>query len=186
MQSRRACLRVNLPCRFLEADWCQCAGNHCNEQKSWRGSAAGEVQTGFILQYRIRLNDIRKINIDEKITVDGIERTYSYVELGNPGLPHVVMEIPGLSTMDKEELRHLGKELRYNKKFPKGANVNFYEITGRDTLTRIVYHNQKRFQKRQCEGYFSYRTYKHRCGRCRYGRRTFTLELLIFIPESVG
>lgn len=96
------------------------------------------------------------------------------------------MEIPGLSTMDKEELRHLGKELRYNKKFPKGAHVNFYEITGRDTLTRIVYHNQKRFQKRQCEGYFSYRTYKHRCGRCRYGRRTFTLELLIFIPESVG
>ena len=41
--------------------------------------------------------------------------------------------------MDKEELRHLGKELRYNKKFPKGANVNFYEITGRDTLTELTY-----------------------------------------------
>ena len=90
-------------------------------------------------QYRIRLNDISKINIDEKITVDGIERTYSYVELGNPGLPHVVMEIPGLSTMDKEELRLLGKELRYSEKFPKGANVNFYEMTGRDTLTELTY-----------------------------------------------
>lgn len=89
--------------------------------------------------YRIRLNDISKISIDQTITACGKELTYSYVELGNPGLPHVVMEIPGLSAMDKEELRLLGKELRYSEKFPKGANVNFYEITGRDTLTELTY-----------------------------------------------
>lgn len=89
--------------------------------------------------YRVRLNDISKISIDETITACGKELTYSYVELGDPGLPHVVMEIPGLSAMDKEELRLLGKELRYSEKFPKGANVNFYEITGRDTLTELTY-----------------------------------------------
>ena len=89
--------------------------------------------------YRVRLNDISRISIDQTITACGKELTYSYVELGDPGLPHVVMEIPGLSTMDKEELRILGRELRCNKKFPKGANVNFYEITGRDTLTELTY-----------------------------------------------
>lgn len=89
--------------------------------------------------YRIRLNDISKISIDQTIAACGKELTYSYVELGNPGLPHVVMEIPGLSAMDKEELRLLGKELRYSEKFPKGANVNFYEITGEDTLTELTY-----------------------------------------------
>ena len=141
--------------RFYNADGSlgEMCGNgaRCIARYGYENGLAGitqrvETTAGLVIgeriderQYRIRLNDISKINIDEKITVDGIERTYSYVELGNPGLPHVVMEIPGLSTMDKEELRHLGKELRYNKKFPKGANVNFYEITGRDTLTELTY-----------------------------------------------
>lgn len=33
----------------------------------------------------------------------------------------------------------LNSELRYSEKFPKGANVNFYEITGKDTLTELTY-----------------------------------------------
>ena len=141
--------------RFYNADGSlgEMCGNgaRCIARYGYENGLAGimqrvETTAGLVIgeriderQYRIRLNDISKINIDEKITVDGIERTYSYVELGNPGLPHVVMEIPGLSTMDKEELRLLGKELRYSEKFPKGANVNFYEITGEDTLVELTY-----------------------------------------------
>ena len=141
--------------RFYNADGSlgEMCGNgaRCIARYGYENGLAGitqrvETTAGLVIgeriderQYRIRLNDISKINIDEKITVDGIERTYSYVELGNPGLPHVVMEIPGLSTMDKEELRHLGKQLRYSEKFPKGANVNFYEITGEDTLVELTY-----------------------------------------------
>lgn len=89
--------------------------------------------------YRIRLNPISRINMDEKILIEGKELTYSYVELGNPGLPHIVVEIPGLSAGDKEKLRKPGKQLRYSEKFPKGANVNFYEITGDDDLTVLTY-----------------------------------------------
>ncbi len=98
--------------------------------------------------YRIKLNPISKINMDEKIFIKGKELTYSYVELGNPGLPHIVMEIPGLSAMEREKLRKLweleklgklGKQLRYSEKFPKGTNVNFYEITGDDALTVLTY-----------------------------------------------
>ena len=141
--------------RFYNADGSlgEMCGNgaRCIARYGYENGLAGimqrvETTAGLVIgeriderQYRIRLNDISKINIDEKITVDGIERTYSYVELGNPGLPHVVMEIPGLSTMDKEELRLLGKELRYSEKFPKGANVNFYEITGEDTFVELTY-----------------------------------------------
>lgn len=141
--------------RFYNADGSpgEMCGNgaRCIARYGYENGLAGTTQrvettAGLVIgeriderQYRIRLNDISKINIDEKITVDGTERTYSYVELGNPGLPHVVMEIPGLSTMDKEELRLLGKELRYSEKFPKGANVNFYEITGEDTLVELTY-----------------------------------------------
>ena len=32
------------------------------------------------------------------------------------------------------ELRELGRAIRWYKDFPKGANVNFYEITGEDCL----------------------------------------------------
>ena len=34
----------------------------------------------------------------------------------------------------ENELRELGRKMRWHKAFPKGANVNFYEITGEDTL----------------------------------------------------
>lgn len=90
-------------------------------------------------QYRVRLNDISKILIDDKIVIDNKEIACSYVELGNPGLPHVVVEIDNLSDTDKDELRHLGRKLRYNERFPKGANVNFYEITGKDTISELTY-----------------------------------------------
>ena len=35
---------------------------------------------------------------------------------------------------DENELRELGRAIRWYKDFPKGANVNFYEITGEDCL----------------------------------------------------
>lgn len=63
----------------------------------------------------------------------------AYGEVGINALYAAEQGVPFIMASGKEELRHLGKELRYNKKFPKGANVNFYEITGRDTLTELTY-----------------------------------------------
>ena len=40
----------------------------------------------------------------------------------------------GLRQADENELRELGRAIRWNKVFPKGANVNFYEITGEDLI----------------------------------------------------
>lgn len=38
-----------------------------------------------------------------------------------------------------EDLRELGKALRWHSAFPKGANVNFYDITGPDRLVELTY-----------------------------------------------
>ena len=61
-----------------------------------------------------------------------MEYACSYVELGNPGLPHAVVPYHNLKNADANELRELGRKIRWYKGFPKGANVNFYEILGED------------------------------------------------------
>lgn len=170
--------------------------------------------------YKIRLNDPQNVDLDRRLPVDGKEILCSYVELGNPGIPHGVLELPekyvpavrrllyeeetqenGLqiesaelegspaeqvsmvrqtgrkrqestgqqeraeeirgsncsrqrvSSQEKqapacgkpsdrellEELRELGRKLRYHASFPKGANINFYALTGQDRLDIITF-----------------------------------------------
>lgn len=84
--------------------------------------------------YRIRLNDPTTIRLDCSVEVDGVRYECAYVELGNPGIPHAVVPYANLRQADHEELRELGRAIRWHSGFPKGANVNFYEITGEDTL----------------------------------------------------
>jgi len=85
-------------------------------------------------QYRIRLNDVSTMQLHHPLEIDGICYPCSYVELGNPGLPHAVVPYANLRQAEEEELRELGRKLRWHSSFPKGANVNFYEVTGEDTV----------------------------------------------------
>ena len=39
-----------------------------------------------------------------------------------------------LKDADENQLRELGRAMRHHPAFPKGANVNFYEITGEDEI----------------------------------------------------
>ena len=84
--------------------------------------------------YRIRLNDPTVLETDYPVRLEGKTWTCSYVELGDPGLPHAVVPLPGLRDRSFEDLRPLGRALRAHPAFPKGANVNFYEIIGPDHL----------------------------------------------------
>lgn len=84
--------------------------------------------------YRVQLNDPTTIRLDSPVEVDGVRYACSYVELGNPGLPHVVVPYHDLANADPGELRELGRRLRWHPAFPKGANVNFYELTGEDRI----------------------------------------------------
>lgn len=84
--------------------------------------------------YRIRLNDPTTIDMNRTIEVDGKAYECAYVELGNPGLPHAVVPYANLKDADETQLRELGRAMRHHPAFPKGANVNFYEITGEDEI----------------------------------------------------
>ena len=85
-------------------------------------------------RYRVRLNDPTAIRLDYPVEVDGVTYPCAYVELGNPGLPHAAVPFQGLRDTDADMLRELGRRLRWHPAFPKGANVNFYELTGQDQL----------------------------------------------------
>ena len=90
-------------------------------------------------EYRIKLNDPSVLKLDYPVEVDGVAYECSYVELGNPGIPHAVVHTPGLAGMDPEELRELGKALRYHSAFPKGANVNFWDLEADGTVRELTY-----------------------------------------------
>lgn len=89
--------------------------------------------------YRIRLTDPTMIRLNYPVEADGRTWPSSYIELGNPGLPHAAVPLPGLRQRTMADLRQLGRDLRWNPAFPKGANVNFYEITASDRITELTY-----------------------------------------------
>ena len=121
-------------------------GARCICRYGYETGLAGEKQTvettaGIITgqridqrNYRIRLNDPSTVRLDAAVEVDGVRYPCSYVELGSPGLPHAVVPFAGLRDADENELRELGRKLRWHPAFPKGANVNFYEIAGEDLV----------------------------------------------------
>lgn len=90
-------------------------------------------------QYRIRLNTPAALELQKPLDVDG--RTYrcSYVELGDPGIPHLAVQTPDLAGQDEAALRQLGRKLRSHPALPKGANVNFYTLTGKDAVLLRTY-----------------------------------------------
>ncbi|MCQ2548274.1 MAG: diaminopimelate epimerase [Clostridia bacterium] len=115
-------------------------GARCIARYGYEFGLAGETQriettAGLVTgeriterEYKIRLNDVYQMKLDIPVSVDGESYSVSYVELGNPGIPHAVVALDGLYSKDKDWLRELGRKLRFYEGFPKGANVNFYEI----------------------------------------------------------
>ncbi|MDY3281808.1 diaminopimelate epimerase [Dysosmobacter sp.] len=121
-------------------------GARCICRYGFENGLAGETQTvettaGIVTGrridrrlYRIRLNDPTVLRLDYPVEVDGVRYPCSYVELGDPGLPHAVVPYHNLANAEENELRELGRKLRWHPAFPKGTNVNFYEITGEDQV----------------------------------------------------
>ena len=126
-------------------------GARCIARYGYENGLAGEVQkiettAGIIYgqridkrMYRVRLNDPSVIIPHMKIDVDGREYECAYVELGDPGLPNVAVPVINLREYDEAELFRLGRKIRNHPEFTKGANVNFYEITGPDRIYERTY-----------------------------------------------
>ena len=81
-------------------------------------------------QYLVKLNIPSILDLHRKGDV-------AYVELGCPGVPHAVKEVPGLCWEDRDALRDMARDLRWDQAFPKGANVNLYTWLD-ETAVRIL------------------------------------------------
>ena len=126
-------------------------GARCISRYGYEKGLAGEVQriettAGLVVghrldarHYRVRLNDPCNLRLDLPLEVEGKVYSVSYVELGNPGIPHAVVPVENLRDYDEAALFSLGRALRYHPAFPKGANVNFYEIIGENHLYERTY-----------------------------------------------
>lgn len=86
-------------------------------------------------RYEVRLPDPSVVDLDR--LAEG-ERC-AYVELGDPGLPHAVLEVAPEAFDDLDALRERGRALRRSAAFPKGANVSFICLTGESQVRAITF-----------------------------------------------
>ena len=117
-------------------------GARCICKFAYDNGIAGETMTvetdaGIVPGWRVKENRYRvKLNnpgvMDLKRRPDA-----AYVELGDPGVPHCVTEVPGLEHDMKDTLRQRAVQLRHAPEFPKGANVNFYCWVS-DSIVRVL------------------------------------------------
>lgn len=83
-------------------------------------------------QFKVKLNNPSILDLYRKADC-------AYVELGCPGVPHGVKEIPGLSWEQADALREQAISLRHDPAFPKGANINFYTWLSEDTVRVLTF-----------------------------------------------
>ncbi len=83
-------------------------------------------------RYRVKLNNPGVLDLHRR-------EDCAYVELGMPGVPHGVTEVPGLNWDMAQELRERAVALRYDPAFPKGANINFYAWLSPDRVKVLTY-----------------------------------------------
>ena len=126
-------------------------GARCIARYGYDRGLAGDIQriettAGIVVGQRIeedlycvRLNDPTAVETEIGIPWDGQILSVSYMELGDPGIPHAVLELPEWDTMPEDELRSLGAYIRSYAAFPKGANVTFRKRLGRDHIKAVTY-----------------------------------------------
>ena len=99
------------------------------------------VETDAGLVPGTRLNESRyevKLNNPSVVDLHRLENA-AYVELGDPGVPHSVTEVTGLSWNQRDQLRDMARGLRHNPAFPKGANANLYTWIGEDEIRILTF-----------------------------------------------
>ncbi|WP_289466450.1 hypothetical protein, partial [Klebsiella pneumoniae] len=64
------------------------------------------------INYRIRLNDATTAEAHRHVLINAKTWDCAYVELGNPSIPHAIVELADFAAMDRDKLRELGRALR--------------------------------------------------------------------------
>lgn len=86
-------------------------------------------------RYRVRLNDPSVIDLHRP--AQGLDT--AYLELGDPGIPHAVVLMPEWESVGRESLFRLGRALRADPAYPKGANVTFVKLLDQDRVKAITF-----------------------------------------------
>ena len=119
-------------------------GSRCICRFAYDLGIAGEamaVETDAGIVYGRRLTqDIYAVQLNNPGIVD-LQRKEdcAYIELGCPGVPHAVKEVPGLDWSQREQLRDMARSLRYDPAFPKGANANLYTWLDPETVRILTF-----------------------------------------------
>jgi len=133
-----------------EAEMCG-NGLRCIARYAWEEKLAGNpihVQTKAGVawaqrlsqrEYKTKLQNITLVKSKATVMVNGREYAYTYVEMGNPGLPHIVVPVHNLRNQDRQTLFLDGSSLCHHSNFPKGTNVNFYEALDESSVELLRY-----------------------------------------------
>ncbi len=119
-------------------------GSRCICRFAYDNGIAGKVMTihtdagiirGWHLaedRYRVQLNNPGILDLHRR-------EDAAYVELGEPGVPHGVVALPGLTFDHRQALLDRAVALRHDPAFPKGANINFYTWLDDHTVRVLTY-----------------------------------------------
>ena len=119
-------------------------GARCICRYAYEHGIAGETMTvetdaGLVFGQRLS-RSLYRITLNTPSVLDLCRKEgTAYVELGNPGIPHAVREYKGDLWKDAEALKAQMRALRLDPAFPKGANVDFYQWIGPETLRILTY-----------------------------------------------
>ncbi len=86
-------------------------------------------------RYQVRLNDPSVLDLHRRAEGEDC----AYVELGDPGIPHAVVEVGPEAFDDPDALRERGRALRFSPAFPRGANVSFFCLSGPRSVRAVTY-----------------------------------------------
>ena len=117
-------------------------GSRCICKFAYDNDIAGETMTvetdaGLVYGWRLEEN-LYKVKLNNPEIFDACRKPdVTYVELGNPGIPHGIVEIPHLTWENANALREYAVALRHDPAFPKGINVNFYRRLN-DSAVRVL------------------------------------------------
>lgn len=113
---------------------CQVPGARC------QGKIRLETKAGIIDarikgdNVKIKLTDPKGMRLDVPLNAGGRQIKVNFV---NTGVPHAVVFVEGLMSMD---ILPLGRQLRYHREFlPAGTNVDFVEVIGKGAIKVRTY-----------------------------------------------
>ncbi|MDZ4198187.1 MAG: diaminopimelate epimerase [Kiritimatiellia bacterium] len=141
--------RADFRMRFInpdggEVDMCgngaRCIARFAHEIGAAPASMSIETRAGTVRaemvkdRVRLRMTDPKDWKTGGSLTIGSATLAYDFV---NTGVPHVVVPVDNLNTVQVEEL---GRAIRTHSEFaPAGTNANFVQVTGPNSLRVRTY-----------------------------------------------